>query len=216
MRVVLIDGHPDESRLTSALLDIYEAALPSGSDIVRIAVRDLDFTPNLRFGYARRTPWEPDISRLAEELDACDHLVVCFPMWWGAEPAIVKGLLDRLLLPGFTFAYHSDDPWWDRLMAGRSADAIITMDTPRIFLRFAYGDSIVRRWRKQVLDFCGFKPARVLPLGPVKQGSAEKNWVKWTAKIEKLARTAGPSKPQEKAARLEGFLQQSKAASTSA
>lgn len=40
-------------------------------------------------------------------------------MWWGSEPAHLKGLLDRVLLPGLTFAYHDDDNWWDKLMEGR-------------------------------------------------------------------------------------------------
>lgn len=206
MKILLIDGHPDSGRLTSDLLDVYENALPAGSAVTRVAIRNLDFTPNLKRGYAQRTPWEPDIQRLAEDLDACDHMAVFFPMWWGAEPAMVKGLLDRLLLPGFTFAYHQDDPWWDRLMEGRSADAVITMDTPPIFLRLMYGNSIIKRWRKQVLDFCGFRPARVLPLGPVKDGAAEKNWAKWQAKLEKLASTAGPKSPKRKNRRLTAFL----------
>lgn len=211
MKVLLIDGHPDAGRLSAALLGIYEAALPAGSVVTRVAVRDLDFTPNLKRGYAQRTQWEPDIERLAEQFDACDHLAVFFPMWWGAEPAIVKGLLDRLLLPGFAFAYHDDDPWWDRLMAGRSADAIITMDTPPLFLRLMYGNSIIDRWKKQVLGFCGFKPTRVLPLGPVKGGEAEKNWDKWQAKLKKLARTVRQASPDEKKPRLKAFLQRKRA-----
>jgi hypothetical protein len=55
-------------------------------------------------------------------------------MWWGSEPAHLKGLLDRVLLPGLTFAYHDDDNWWDKLMEGRSADVIATMDTPTAVL----------------------------------------------------------------------------------
>lgn len=206
MEILLIDGHPDEGRLTSALLDIYQAALPPDVRVTRIAVRDLEFTPNLRHGYAKRTEWEPDIAALAEKLDACDHLAVFFPMWWGAEPALLKGLLDRLLLPGFAFAYHEDDPWWDKLMAGRSADAVITMDTPKLFLRLAYGNSIVHRWKKQVFGFCGFKPARVLALATVRKGEAEKNLPKWKSQIEKLARSIGPKKPDEKVLRLPAFL----------
>ena len=50
MRVLILDGHPDENRLTGALLDAYEAALPPGTSVARLAVRDLDFDPNLREG----------------------------------------------------------------------------------------------------------------------------------------------------------------------
>lgn len=206
MNILLLDGHPDEGRFASHLLDLYEAALRSGCDVTRIAVRDLTFTPNLRRGYAKRTDWEPDIHRVAAALDSCDHLVVAFPMWWGAEPAQLKGLIDRVLLPGFAFAYHDDDPWWDRLLAGRSADVIATMDTPPLFLRFAYGNALIRRWKGQVLGFVGFKPVRILACGPIKDGGAEKGYAKWQRKIEKMARSIRPAKPQSKVLRLEAFL----------
>ena len=98
MKVLLIDGHPDAGRYCSHLLDIYEQALPSGSEVTRVAVRDLKFTPNLEHGYRKRTEWEPDIAALAVKLDACDHIAFVFPMWWGAEPALLKGLIDRLFL----------------------------------------------------------------------------------------------------------------------
>lgn len=206
MKVLLIDGHPDEGRYCSHLLDIYEQALPATCDVTRVAVRDLSFTPNLSHGYRKRTDWEPDIAALAEKLDACDHVVFVFPMWWGAEPALLKGLLDRIMLPGFTFAYHEEDTWWDKNMVGRSADAIITMDTPPIFHRLAHGNAIVNRWKKQILEFCGFKPARILALGQVKFGGAEKNAAKWTARVEKLARTIKQAKPDAKELRLAKFL----------
>jgi NAD(P)H dehydrogenase (quinone) len=111
-------------------------------------------------------------------------------MWWGSEPAELKGLLDRLLLPGFAFRYHKDDLFWDRLLAGRSADVIITTDTPSWFLRFAYGNPVVRRWRGQILGFCGFKPLRITKFGPVRQGGVEKNIAAWRQKIERLAASA--------------------------
>ncbi len=206
MNVLLIDGHPDEGRYCTHLLDIYERALPANCSISRVALRDLSFTPHLRRGYRKRTDWEPDIAALAEKLDACDHVTFAFPMWWGAEPAELKGLLDRLFLPGFTFAYHENDTWWDKQMAGRSADAIITMDTPPIFHRLAHGNAIVNRWKKQILEFSGFKPARILPLGQVKFGGAEKHAAKWTGKVEKLARTIKPARPEKKELWLERFL----------
>lgn len=91
MRVLVIDGHPDEGRLLTALLDRYAAALPAEAEVERIAVRDLAFEPNLRRGYAAVQEWEPDLIKFAQALDAADHVVIGFPMWWGAEPAAGKG-----------------------------------------------------------------------------------------------------------------------------
>lgn len=206
MKVLLLDGHPDAGRLTTRLLNLYEGVLPADAEVTRVAIRDLAFTPILRRGYAKRTPWEPDLAQLAEAFDACDHLTVAFPLWWGSEPAELKGLIDRLFLPGFMFAYHQADPWWDRLMAGRSADVIVTMDTPPIFLRLAYGNAVVRRWKGQVLGFVGFAPVRIIAIGPVRKGGAEKSIGKWAAKIARMAQSARPKAPDKKQARLAEFL----------
>lgn len=206
MNVLLLDGHPDQGRLTTHLLDVYERALPAGTEVARFAMRDLAFSPVLRHGYRKRTEWEPDLARLAEALDACDHLVVAFPMWWGSEPAELKGLIDRLFLPGFTFAYHTDDPWWDRLMAGRSADVLATMDTPPFVLRWYYGNPLVRRWKGQVLGFCGFAPVRMLTLGPSDEKQVANRLASWEKRIEKLARSIRAKKPEQKGERLAAFL----------
>ncbi|MEQ5786745.1 NAD(P)H-dependent oxidoreductase [Erythrobacter sp. NFXS35] len=210
MNVLLIDGHPDEGRYCSFLMEEYRVALPAHAKITAVALRDLRFDPNLAHGYRQRTEWEPDLLQLAEALDACDHLALAFPMWWGAEPAMLKGLLDRLFLPGFTFAYHDQDTFWDRNMAGRSADVIITMDTPPFFLWLVYGNAVIRRWKGQVLGFVGFKPVRILPLGQVKFGGAEKHAAKWTGKVRRLAQTIRQAEPAKKEPRLERFLNRKK------
>ncbi len=51
MHVLILDGHPDERRLNSTLLDHYAASLRPEVTVQRIAVRDLAFDPNLRRGY---------------------------------------------------------------------------------------------------------------------------------------------------------------------
>lgn len=190
MQVLVLDGHPDAGRLVTHLLDRYEAAL-EGARVDRIALRELAFAPNLNRGYAVDQPWEPDLARLAGLITACDHLVIAFPLWWGGEPALVKGLIDRLLLPGFAFRYHRDDPFWDRLLAGRSADIILTMDTPPWYLRLVYGDPVGRRWRRQILGFCGFHPIRILRLGPTRRGGTAKRLGAWESRIVGLARSVG-------------------------
>ncbi len=201
-RIVAIDGHPAPDRLTSALMDHYCAHLPPGSSVTRFALRDLDFAVNLTGGYDREQPWEPDLVRLADAIDAADHLVIGFPLWWGAEPAIVKGLLDRLLLPGWAFRYHRGDPMWDRLLAGRSADLFVTMDTPPLYLRLAYGDAVMVRWKRQVLGFTGFKPVRSFRFGMTRRGGAAKNIGKWQNRLAAAAASVDGLKRGDKSAAM--------------
>lgn len=191
MRVLIIDGHPDHDRLVSLLLDHYAASLGTAATIERIAVRDLAFDPNLRRGYGTDQPWELDLERVAAAIDLCDHLVVGFPLWWGGEPALLKGMLDRILLPGFAFRYRRDSPFWERLLAGRSADVVVTMDTPPWYLSLIYGNPVSRRWRHQVLGFCGFRPIRVLRFGPTRRGAAARKIAGWQSQVARAAATAG-------------------------
>ncbi len=190
MQVLLIDGHPDRDRLSAHLLDGYAAALPEGTQMTRLAIRDLDFEPNLRRGYAEIQELEPDLERAFAMIRDCDHLVLAFPLWWGGEPARLKGFWDRVMLPGAAFRDHDDDPGWDRLLTGRSADVIVTMDTPPLFLRLAWLDPIGRRLQQLVLGFVGFAPIRLHYFGPVKNGGAERSLPRWRARLERAAGTA--------------------------
>ncbi|WP_229953501.1 NADPH-dependent FMN reductase family protein [Parasphingorhabdus litoris] len=45
MRIVLLDGHPDDGRYSSHLLQVYENALPSDAIVEKVAVRDMQFSP---------------------------------------------------------------------------------------------------------------------------------------------------------------------------
>ncbi len=198
LNVLMIDGHNAPDRLSAALLDAYAAGLPADAVVTRVQVCDLAFEPDLAGGYAALPDWEPDVLMLADAVDACDHLVIAFPLWWGAEPARTKGLFDRLLMPGYAFRYHREDVWWDKLLAGRSADVIVTMDTPPLYLRLAYGDPVGKRWKKQILEFCGFAPVRIFRFGMVRRGGAEKGLGKWVATLQRAAGSIGGLKRGEK------------------
>ncbi len=95
-----------------------------------------------------------------------------------------------MILPGFAFRYYRKGPFWDRLLAGRSADVIVTMGTPPWYLRPIYGDFIGRRWRPRVLGFCGFDHVRVFRFGPTRQDQAKKRIENWQAQVAKAAVTA--------------------------
>ncbi|MDO5613851.1 MAG: NAD(P)H-dependent oxidoreductase [Paracoccus sp. (in: a-proteobacteria)] len=101
----------------------------------------------------------------------------------------LSGFISRVFLPGRAFRYHKDGPWWDRLLAGRSADVIVTMDTPPPFLRLAWFDPLGWRLKRQVPGFCGLRPLRLFYFGPVRRGGAERNLPRWRARLARAATT---------------------------
>lgn len=199
MRVLLIDGHPDRDRLSAGLLDVYGRALPDRHMIDRIAIRDLDFQPNLRRGYAEPQALEPDLQRATQAILDADHIVIAHPLWWGGEPALLKGFYDRVLLPGTTFQYHKRSPFWDKLLKGRSGDVLVTTDTPVPWLKMRFGNPIGKRLAHQVLGFCGIRPLRVEFFGPVRRGGADRRMAGWTKRLTRLAETAEAQKRGRKA-----------------
>lgn len=63
----------------------------------------MDFNPNLEFGYRKKSELEPDLLDAQAKLKWADHVVWIYPVWWSSVPAIMKGFIDRILLPGFAF-----------------------------------------------------------------------------------------------------------------
>lgn len=198
MRVLLIDAHPDASRLSAHLLDAYQRGLPASDMVDRIAIRDLRFDPILHRGYAGEQPLEPDLQRATQAILDADHIVIAHPLWWGAEPTLLKGFYDRVLLPGTAFQYHKRSPFWDRLLKGRSGDVLITTDTPVSYLKMRFGNPIGKRLKFQVLGFCGIRPLRITFFGTVRRGGAEKRMPKWLEKASALAQSAGGLKRGKK------------------
>ena len=108
-QILLIDGHPDDDRLTSSLVSSYRrGAQQAGYQVTLITVRDLAFEPNLRFGYKQRLELEPDLLHAIDAIKACDHMVWVHPVWWGGLPTLLKGFIDRIFLPSIMFDYNEE------------------------------------------------------------------------------------------------------------
>jgi len=93
-------------------------------------------------------------------------------------PALMKGFIDRLFLPGITFQYRADSVWWDKLLKGKTARIITTMDQPGWYYRLIFGRPSINQLKKSVLEFCGVKPVKVSHVGIVKNSSTETR-AKW-------------------------------------
>jgi putative NADPH-quinone reductase len=179
-KILIINGHPVEGSLNHSLSMAYkDGAAESGAEVKIIHLADLKFNPNLAGGYSRRTELEPDLLLAWQDILWADHLVWVHPVWWGGMPAIMKGFIDRLFLPGMAFQYKPDSVWWDKLLTGRSAHIITTMDQPGWYYHLMYGRPSINALRKSILEFCGIRPVRVTTIGIVKKANEKqiKSWI---------------------------------------
>ena len=164
-RIFILNGHPGPSSITRQAVDRYAAAALAEGHVVRLShLNDLSFDPDRgKAGYANAKPLEPVLEQSLENLEWCSHFVLAFPLWWGGFPAKLKGWIDRVFVNGRTFTTDKTTSMGlpAPLLKGRSARVIITSDTPRSFLWFAYGDAILRQLKGQILGFCGFSPVKI-------------------------------------------------------
>ena len=185
-KILIINGHPDKESFNFALSAAYKnGAKKSNAEIKEINIRELNFNPNLQFGYRKRTELEPDLLEAQEKLKWADHLVWVYPVWWGSVPAIMKGFLDRILLPGFAFKKRADSVWWDKYFTGKTARLICTLDQPVWYYRWIYGSPSHKAMKKLTMNFIGVKKVRITTIGPIRL-SKEAFRMKWLKKIEKL------------------------------
>ncbi|WP_412850893.1 NAD(P)H-dependent oxidoreductase [Chryseobacterium sp. PMSZPI] len=187
-KIAIINGHPNKESFNFGVAAAYkEGALGSDAEIKEIIITDLNFNPNLQFGYQKRMELEPDLVKAWEIIQWADHLVWVHPIWWGGLPALMKGFIDRLFLPGFAYKYRENSLWWDKLLTGKTAHIITTIDQPGWYYRLMYGRPSVNQLKKSTLEFCGIKPVKVTYLGIIRDSKEEQRKT-WLKKVESLGR----------------------------
>ena len=185
-KILIIDGHPDAESYVSALGEAYKiGAIKSGAEVQKINIRALDFNPNLMFGYRKRTELEKDLLDAQQKILWADHIVWLFPVWWGGLPAILKGFIDRVFLPGFAFEKIENSLWWNKLLKGKTAHIISTLDQPSWFYTLFNHQPTVYAMKRMTLQFVGISRVKVTTIGPVRL-SKESFRNKWLQKIEQL------------------------------
>lgn len=184
-RILVILGHPSDQSFCSSLAKSYiDGARKSGNEIKFISLGQLAFDPVLRSGYASTQSLEPDLQTAQTAISWAQHLVFVYPTWWGTMPALLKGFIDRVFLPGFAFKYREGSHLWDRLLSGRSAQLIVTMDSPPWYFRWISRMPGHNQMKRTVLGFCGIEPVVITSLGPVK-GATLHQREKWLSQARR-------------------------------
>ena len=157
-RIYILNGHPAENSLNRTLAETYaEAARQAGHDVRLTHLHDLTFDADYGFaGYSQHKPLESQLEQVLQDLEWSEHVVLTTPMWWGGLPGKLKGLFDRVLLPGRTFNTRKTD-WMGMptpMLGGRTGRVIMTSDTPGWFMRWVYRNAMLRQLRGPDLRVC--------------------------------------------------------------
>ena len=114
MRALVVYCHPREASFTSAVRDLVLTKLAAAKAEVRLL--DLyaeGFDPILSAeeheGYETCPDNIAPVAAHVDDLRWCDTLIFVYPTWWYGLPAVLKGWLDRVLLPDVAFLMPSPD-----------------------------------------------------------------------------------------------------------
>lgn len=188
--ILLILGHPSENSFCNALIDAYRRGAESTGAICKtIYVSRLNFNVNLADGYknGEAMQLEEDLIESQELIRWADHVVLAYPNWWGSMPAITKGFIDRILLPGFAFKHHSGKIFPEKLLTGKSIRLLVTMDTPKWWFYLIYRASQYQILKDIVFGYVGFDPIRFSTFGFMRR-STEVLRSKWLKEVEELGK----------------------------
>ena len=108
MRILVIYAHPVESSFVAAVHETTVNTLRSRGHVVDDCDLYADgFDPVLsredRLAYHDKAINQQRVAEYAERLKAAEGLVFVHPVWNFGFPAILKGFLDRVFLPGVSF-----------------------------------------------------------------------------------------------------------------
>ncbi|HEY4611053.1 MAG TPA: NAD(P)H-dependent oxidoreductase [Ilumatobacteraceae bacterium] len=140
MQVVLVVAHPDPESFTHAIAATAIAGLQrAGHDVSLLDLYDEEFRPAMsldeRLAYHGDRPiLDPMVERHARIVQEADALVFVYPTWWSTMPAILKGWLERVMVPGVGFVFDDKQRVRPGLTNVRRLVGISTYGAPRWYV----------------------------------------------------------------------------------
>ncbi len=108
MRALVVYSHPKDGSFNSAVRDtVLEKLHQACAEVRLIDLYKEEFSPVLsahELDIYEDTSCNCDpVARHVDDLRWCDTLIFVYPTWWYGLPAMLKGWLDRVLVPGVAF-----------------------------------------------------------------------------------------------------------------
>jgi NAD(P)H dehydrogenase (quinone) len=159
MRFLVVYAHPAEDSFQCALHRLLvKTLIESGHEVDDCDLYAEQFQPVLspaeRRAYHNIDANRPFARKEIARLLRCQGLVLIFPTWWYGMPAILKGYLDRVWIPGIAFELVNGrtrpllqniirfavvttygSPWWLNKLMGDPNKRVFTRGISHLFAR---------------------------------------------------------------------------------
>lgn len=131
MKHAVIVAHPKLTSFTMSVAKAYaEAAARAGDDVLLRDLYRMNFAPCLSAGEVPGAGFAPGPDVVSERQLLADVNVFAFvyPLWMNAQPAMMKGYIDRVF--GMGFAYTPGRGGTEPLLKGRKMISITSSGAP--------------------------------------------------------------------------------------
>lgn len=159
-RFLVVLAHPlPESFAASVARTVVEALEEQGHVVDLLDLYAEDFDPRLsaseRAAYMEPGYQPTEVSGMVERLQAADGLVLVFPQWWFNLPAIMKGFIDRILVPGVAFEHDKAGGRIVPLLTHiRTLWVVTSTGSPWWVVHLYMGNPLKRILKRGVAAFC--------------------------------------------------------------
>jgi NAD(P)H dehydrogenase (quinone) len=169
-KILIIYAHPWGQSFNHAILDSVKKALDekkSNYDIIDLNKEKF----NPVYGqeelalYSKAKFLDPKIGEYQKKIENSSSLIFIFPIWWADMPAILKGFLEKVFLPGWAYTPTNSGMLHGKLTNLKKAVVITTMGSPKIYYNFILGNPIKKILINNTLIMCGIKKCKLLQLG---------------------------------------------------
>ncbi|ROQ06755.1 NAD(P)H dehydrogenase (quinone) [Rathayibacter sp. PhB93] len=156
MTALIVAAHPDQDSLTLALARrLAEELQPA--ELADLAAEGFDprFSAADRHTYRVAGEYPADVASEQRRLDAAEHLVLVFPVYWWSMPGLMKGWIDRVFVNGWAFEIDPADGM-RRKLGGLTVHLLpIAGDSAGVYDRHAYEQSLRTQIEHGVVEYCG-------------------------------------------------------------
>lgn len=161
-KILILNSHPRQDSLCDDIATEYRRGAEDGKhDVHFVTLRNLHFDPLMiqKHGEPKK---ETETSILTQQklVKWCGHLVIITPQLSMAEPALLKGYMDRVFAPGFAYEYKGTwrCPFPKRFLKGRSVRIIYTQGGSCLATAIVGLDAFWHALKYGVFFFAGFFP----------------------------------------------------------